>query len=66
MPGKGFKSLTVRDTVYENLHLDTKTVENNLNKILDEKKKLRKFASKITKYPETVRVYTNPFMEKKK
>lgn len=65
MPGKGFKSLTVKDTVYENLNLDTKTVENNLNKILEEKKQLRKFALKIKKYPETVRVYTNPFMEKK-
>lgn len=66
MPGKGFKSLTVKNTVYENLNLDTKTVENNLNKILDEKEILQRFASKIKKYPETVRVYTNPFMEEKK
>ena len=66
MPGKGFKSLTVRDIVFDNLNLDTKTVENSLNKILTDKEKLQKFASKITKYPEPVRVYTNPFMEKKK
>lgn len=65
MPAKGFKSVTVRDVVYENLNLDTKTVEKNLNKILDEKEKLQKFASKITKYPQTVRVYTNPFWRKR-
>jgi hypothetical protein len=65
MPGKGFKSLTVKDTVYDKLNLDTRTVENSLNKILEEKEILQRFASKIKKYPETVRVYTNPFMEKK-
>ncbi len=31
----------------------------------EEKKKLRKFASKITKVPESVRVYSNHMMEKK-
>lgn len=30
-----------------------------------ERKKLRKFASKITKVPESVRVYYNPLMEKR-
>ena len=29
----------------------------------DETKKLRKFASKITKVPDTVHVYSNPWME---
>jgi len=31
----------------------------------DETTKLRKFASKITKVPESVRVYSNPLMKKK-
>lgn len=34
-------------------------------RIADEKKKLRKFASKITKVPTSVRVYYNPLMERK-
>lgn len=32
----------------------------------DEQKKLRKFASKITKVPETVQIYSNPNLEKKR
>jgi len=30
-----------------------------------EHKKLRKFASKITKVPESIRMYTEPLMEKR-
>jgi len=36
-----------------------------LEKLLEEKEKLHKFASKITKVPEIVRVYSNPNMEEK-
>jgi len=30
-----------------------------------ERKKLRRFASKITKIPDTIRVYADPLMEKR-
>lgn len=66
MPVKGFKSITMNDRVINELKLDTKVVDICLNKILNEKEILQKFASQIKKYPKSVRVYTNPFMEEKK
>jgi len=67
MPGNNgkFKSITVNEKIYDKFELSGPKVNYELNRIVEEKQKMRKFASKIKKYPETVRVYTNPFMEKK-
>lgn len=66
MPVKGFKSITMNVKVINELNLDTEKVDICLKKILKEKEALQKFASQITKCPKIVRVYTTPFMEKKK
>lgn len=66
MPKGKFKSITMSKHVVENLDLTCEKANYQLKKILEEKEKLQRFASQITKVPETVRVYSNPLMEKQR
>ncbi len=63
MPGKRHKSITINDKVISKMGLTAQKVSYNLEKYLEEKETLGKFALKITKMPETVHVYT-PFTTK--
>lgn len=65
MPGKNYKSLTVNKKVYDRFDLTSEKVSYLLKLSLEEKEKLQKIALKIKKYPETMRVYTVPWMTKK-
>lgn len=66
MPREKFKSITVNEIVYKRLDLSSSKVHYLLKLSLDDSKKLRRLAAKITLVPETVRVYTNPMMKKKR
>ena len=63
MPKKNFKSITVSQTTFERLNIPKISVNDQLKLALEESEKLQKFASKITKLPKTVRVYTIPNLE---
>jgi len=58
MPKKNFKSITVSQTTFNRLNLPKISANDQLKLALEESEKLQKFALKITKLPETVRVYT--------
>lgn len=66
MPGKNgkFKSITVCQKIYDKFDLNGPKVACELQRIMEEKQQIRKFASKIKKWPPKVRVYTNPFLER--
>ena len=57
MPKNGAKSITINEKVFDKMNLSSQKVSYFLEMSLEESKKLRKFASQITKVPETVRVY---------
>jgi len=59
------KTITLNDIVVEKMGLSSDKLQYLLKQRLDEKEKLRKFASKIEKIPEIVSVYSEPLMEKK-
>ncbi len=63
MPKKNFKSITVSQTTFERLNIPKISANYQLQLALEEREKLQKFASKITKLPKTVRVYTIPNLE---
>jgi len=63
MPKKNFKSITVSQTTFERLNIPEISANYQLQLALEEREKLQKFASKITKLPKTVRVYTIPNLE---
>ena len=63
MPKKNFKSITVSQTTFDRLNLPKMSANYQLALALEESEKLQKFASKITKVPKTVRVYTIPNLE---
>lgn len=65
MPSGNHKSITINKLVFDKWNLSSQKVTYELEKRLEEKEKLKRFASKITKVPETVRVYSNPNMERK-
>ena len=46
------KTITLKDTVYDKMNLSSSKVNYLLQKRLEEKEKLRKFASKIKKAPK--------------
>jgi len=60
------KTITLNTTVCKKMNLSSAKVAYNLEKLLQEKEQLHKFALKITKVPETVQVYSNPNMGKKR
>lgn len=64
MPGKGGKSITINEKVFYKMGLTSKKVTYELEKRLEDQEAWRKFASKITKMPKTVRVYS-PFTTKR-
>jgi len=57
MPGKGHKSITINEKTFDRMELTSQKVTYEIEKLLEEEKTLRKFASKITHTPDTVRVY---------
>lgn len=59
------KSITIKKKVAEKMGLSTEKVMYLLEQSLKEKESLRKLAFKITKVPETVRVYS-PSIKKNK
>jgi len=59
MPRKHFKSITINEKIVDKMDLSFKKVDYLLQKSLDEKQSLIKLASKITKVPASVHVYTN-------
>jgi len=64
MPTKEFKSITINKKTFDRLGLNSQKVSYELEKSLQEMETLRRFASKITKVPKTVRVYS-PSMGKR-
>lgn len=54
------KTITINTTVCKKMKLSGSKVAYELEKHLVEQEKLRRFASKITKVPDTVRVYSTP------
>jgi len=64
MPRKGFTTISFHESVCDKMGLSAKKVSYLLEQRLEESKKLRKIAEKITKVPESVRVYTVPTMER--
>jgi hypothetical protein len=66
MPAKhsGFKTITFKEEVARRYNLTAAKLSYQLVLAAEEKQHLRNLAEKITKWPETVRIYTNPFMEK--
>jgi len=63
MPKKNFKSITVSQLTFDRLNIPKISANDQLKVALEEREKLQKFALKITKLPETVRVYTIPNLE---
>lgn len=63
MPSSNHKSITLRKIVFDKMGLSSEKVSYLIEERLKEKEALRRFASKITKVPETVRVYS-PGIEK--
>lgn len=63
MPKKNFKSITVSLTTFERLNIPKMSSNDQLKLALEEREKLQKFALKITKLPEIIRVYTIPNLE---
>lgn len=65
MAGKNgkFKTITINDNVCKKLDLTSGKVNYELQKVWEEKQKIQKFASKITKAPKIVSVYTIPYVE---
>ena len=65
MPYKnsGFRTITFKEKVAKKYNLTSALLSYKLVKAAEERAQLQKFASKITKYPESVRVYTNPYIE---
>ena len=68
MPAKhsGFKTITFKEEVTRRYNLTAAKLSYQLILAVEEKQHLRNLATKITKWPETVCVYTNPYMEKKR
>jgi len=66
MPAKhsGFKTITFKENIARRYNLTSAKLSFQLVLAAEEKHHLRNLAMKITKWPESVRVYTNPFMEK--
>ncbi len=58
------KSITINTLIYDKMHLSSSKVRYELEKYTKEKEQLQKFAAKITKVPETVRVYVDPNLVK--
>ena len=58
------KVITLKGKIVEDFQLTSGKLSYLLQKNIDEKEALRKFATKITIVPETVRVYS-PIVEKK-
>ncbi len=58
MPQKGSKSITFNGKVVDKMKLSSQKVTYEIEKYLEEKESLRRFANKITKAPDTVRVYS--------
>ena len=58
------KVITLKGKIIEDFQLTSGKLSYLLQKNIDEKEVLRKFATKITIVPETVRVYS-PIVEKK-
>ena len=67
MPAKqsGFKTITFKENIARRYNLTAAKLSFQLVLAAEEKDHLRNLAVKITKWPETVRVYTNPYIEKK-
>jgi len=63
MPKKNFKSITVSQLTFDRLNIPKMSANDQLKVALEEREKLQKFALKITKLPDTVRVYTVPHLE---
>jgi len=64
MPNTGYRSITIREETVVRMGLSSEKVMTELEKRLDEQTNLQKLASKITKAPEIVLVYS-PFSVKK-
>ena len=66
MPAKqsGFKTITFKEGVARRYNLTSAKLSFQLVLAAEEKQHLRNLAEKITKWPQTVQVYTNPFIEK--
>ena len=64
MPLPGFKNITLKENFVNESELTTSKMTYLLDAYWEEQEKLKKFALKITKIPETVRVYSNPLMKK--
>lgn len=66
MPGNNgkFKSITISEKIYDKFDLNGSKVTFELKRIMEEKQQIRKFATKIKKWPPHVRVYANPFLER--
>ena len=57
MPKNGAKSITINEKVFDKMNLSSQKVSFFLETYLEESEKLRRFTSKITTVPTTVRVY---------
>jgi len=66
MPTKhsGFRTITFKENIARRYNLTSAKLSFQLVLAAEEKQHLRNLAEKITKWPETVRVYTNPYIEK--
>lgn len=52
------KTITIRERTFESLGIEPKDVNIMMLKEIEEQEKLKRFAQKIKKIPESVRVYT--------
>ena len=66
MPYKnsGFKTITFKEHVARRYNLTSAKLSFKLVQAAEDKQHLRNLAEKITNVPETVRVYSVPYMEK--
>ncbi len=67
MSGKNgkFRTITIKESVCKKLDLTSGKVNYELQKVWEEKQKIEKFASKITRAPKIVRVYTIPYFKRR-
>ncbi len=65
MPRGKYKSITINQKTLEKMGLSSGKVTYELEKRLEEQAELQSFALKITKVPQSVRVY-GPFSMKKR
>lgn len=64
--GSGFKTITFKEHVARKYNLTSAKLSFKLVEAAEDRQHLRNLAEKITKVPDTVRIYSIPYMGKER